>query len=259
MCKPNYYGVFYEINPWMHIDIPVVQTAAQDQWKDLYGTILELNVAVKQIEPISGLPDMVFTANAGLVYQNKVWISSFKSCERQLESSYFKIWFTQEGFDVINTEYDFTKPPAFEGAGDALFFNKSLFAGYGFRSNINTYDHPFFRQFNLTLCELVDPYFYHLDTCFCPLNETLALWYPDAFSVDSQQRMKKFGRLIAIPEDEAKRFACNAVVIDRHVILPSDCPKTYLLLESEGFIVHTCNMSEFIKAGGACKCLTLCV
>lgn len=264
MCKPLHYGIFYEINPWMHMDEPATQTKAQEQWQCLYETLLRLNVIVKLIEPIKGLPDMVFTANAGLVYQQQVWISSFKATQRQPESQYFEQWFLQEGFDVINQGCDFSKAPAFEGAGDGLFFydqqtvfQHTLVGAYGIRSDADSYENSFFKQFNLTLCELVDPYFYHLDTCFCPLNASLALWYPNAFSDDSQQRLVTVGQLIAIPEMEARRFACNAVVVGQHVVIPSGCPETTRLLEAHGFTVHSCEMSEFVKAGGACKCLTL--
>lgn len=257
MCKPQYYGIFYEINPWMHLDHPVNQTSSQKQWQNLYETILNLATEVKLIEPIQGLPDMVFTANAGLIYHNQVWISSFKNRERQLESYYFKSWFEKEGFEIINGENDFTQPPAFEGAGDALFFNDHLVAGYGVRSEPSVYNQPFFKQFNLIFCELVDPYFYHLDTCFCPLNSSLALWYPHAFSKKSQEMLQNMGELIPVSENEAKHFACNAVVIGCNVIIPAGCPETGKLLARHGFTVHECEMSEYIKSGGACKCLTL--
>ncbi len=255
MCKPKHYGVFYEINPWMRRDIPVNKPTAEQQWQTLYETLLDLDVTVKLVEPIEGLPDMVFTANAGFIHQQEVWVSSFKTQERQLESKHFSEWFKKEEFMPINSEYDFTDP--FEGAGDALFFNNHLIAGHGFRSEANIYQLPFFQQFNPVLCELVNPHFYHLDTCFCPLNDSLAMWYPDAFSEESQQKMLKLGEFITVPEAEAKRFACNAVVVGKHVILPSGCPETYRQLEEHGFQVHACDMSEYLKSGGACKCLTL--
>ncbi|MGC1181666.1 dimethylarginine dimethylaminohydrolase family protein [Legionella sp.] len=259
MCKPQHYGIFYEINHWMHIDQPVNQMNSQKQWQSLYETILNLDTQVKLIEPIHGLPDMVFTANAGLIYQNQVWISSFKNIERQSESNYFKSWFEKEGFEIINTKPEIIQPPTFEGAGDALFFNNYLAVGYGFRSDLSSYDQPFFKQFNLIFCELIDPYFYHLDTCFCPLNSSLALWYPHAFSQKSQEMMRKMGELIPVTEDEAKHFACNAVVIGNDIIIPARCPKTFKLLEEYGFNVHECEMGEYIKSGGACKCLTLMI
>jgi N-dimethylarginine dimethylaminohydrolase len=259
MCKPHHYDIIYEINPWMHINQSANKVKAQKQWERLYEIISNLNTGVKIIEPIPGLPDMVFTANAGLIYQNQVWISSFKNKERQSESNYFKSWFKKEGFKIINQKYDLTLPPAFEGAGDALFFNNYLAVGYGFRSELNVYAQPFFKQFNLIFCELIDPYFYHLDTCFCPLNSSLALWYPSAFSEDSQKMMRKMGELIPVTENEAKHFACNAVVIGNDIIMPKGCSKTVQLLEQYGFCVYECEMSEYIKSGGACKCLTLII
>jgi N-dimethylarginine dimethylaminohydrolase len=258
MCKPHHYSVSYEINPWMHINQPVNKVQSQRQWRRLYETILNLGTQVKLIEPIDGLPDMVFTANAGFVYQNEIWISSFKNVERQSESQHFKSWFKEEGFTIINTKQDSIRP-YFEGMGDALFFNDYLAAGYGFRSDVSIYKQPFFKQFNLVFCELIDPHFYHLDTCFCPLNSSLALWYPHAFNQKSQEIMQKMGELIPVAEDEAKNFACNAIVIENDIVIPARCPKTFKVLEEYGFNVHECEMDEYIKSGGACKCLTLMI
>lgn len=257
MCRPDYYGIFYEINPWMHINEPINRSLCIKQWQNLHDTIVNLGVTVKLIEPVLGLPDMVFTANAGLVHQNQVWISSFKNSERQSESTYFKDWFIQAGYEVMNESLDLEVPIAFEGAGDALFVNNHLALGFGFRSDPRIESYAFFKQFKSVFCELINPYFYHLDTCFCPLNSSLALWYPGAFSQSSQQMMRKMCQLISVPEREAKRFACNAVVIGQNVILPTGCQETCKTLKTHGFNVYECDMSEFMKSGGACKCLTL--
>lgn len=257
MCRPDYYGVFYEINPWMHINEPIDRALCLKQWQNLHDTIVDLGVQVKLIDPVEGLPDMVFTANAGLVHQNQVWVSSFRNQERQLESKYFKEWFIQEGYEVMNEPLDMDAPVAFEGAGDALFIDNCLALGFGFRSDLHIKSYSFFKNFNLVFCELTNPYFYHLDTCFCPLNSSTALWYPNAFSQSSQEAMHKMCHLIPVPEQEAKHFACNAVVIHQHVILPTGCPETSEALKARGFNVYELDMSEFIKSGGACKCLTL--
>lgn len=253
MSRPEHYGIFYEINSWMNIDNPVNQAKAEVQWQKLYETLLGLQVTIQLVEQVSGLPDMVFTANAGLVYHNQVLISTFKNKERQPESIYFERWFREQGFDIVTGDPELS----FEGAGDALFFNRYLVTAFGFRSDKKSYEAPFFKQFNLVFCALVNPYFYHLDTCFCPLNEELALWYPAAFSTEAQALMQQMGQLIAVPEAEAKRFACNSVVVGNQVVLPSDCPKTCQLLEEHGFVTYSCDMDEYIKSGGACKCLVL--
>lgn len=255
MCRPDYYGVEYEINPWMKIEHPVNQQAAIRQWETLYQTIKNCGTNIELMPSVSGWPDMVFTANAGLPNQNKIILSHFKFKERQGETPYFKTWFTQAGFHVMNGS---AHSPFFEGAGDALFAGDTLFAGYGFRTERRFYEQAtYLDQSKLVYCELTDPYFYHLDTCFCPLNDKLAIWYPQAFSAESQKNMAAAVELIPVIEEEAKRFACNAVVLGKHIILPTGCPRITQELENRGFIIHACDMNEYLKAGGACKCLTL--
>lgn len=258
MCRPDYYGIQYEINPWMDMKVKVNHQAAAEQWETLYKTLQLCGAEVELVAPITGWPDMVFTANAGLPYRSKIILSHFKYKERQGEVPYFKAWFSKAGYEIENNSKIDSQSPFFEGAGDALFAGDKLFAGYGFRTDKKFYEEgPYLDQSKIVLCELVNPYFYHLDTCFCPLNANLAIWYPDAFSKTSQRIMAENIELIPVNEDEAKRFACNAVVIDRHVILPTECPQIAKELEMRGFIVHACAMNEYLKAGGACKCLTL--
>jgi N-dimethylarginine dimethylaminohydrolase len=191
-----------------------------------------------------------------LFYDNKIILSHFKFKQRQGEIPHFKRWFTQAGFELISSTAP--KSPYFEGAGDALLAGNNLFVGYGFRSEYKFYEQAsFLNPAKLTYCELSNPYFYHLDTCFCPLNEELAIWYPPAFTKESQKRISEKIQLIPVVEDEARYFACNAIVIGNQVVLPSKCPQVSATLEKHNFIVHSCDMSEYIKAGGACKCLTL--
>lgn len=256
MCRPDYYGVQYEINPWMSLDQQVNHTLALKQWDKLYETIKYCGAKVDLVEPVDGWPDMVFTANAGMVYQNRIVLAHFKYKERQGEVPHFKNWFMNAGFDVINQADSNT--PFFEGAGDALSAGKYLFAGFGFRSEKRFYEEASYLDQNmLVYCELIDPYFYHLDTCFCPISDELAIWYPSAFTPDSQKYMSEKIQLIAVNEDEAKRFACNAVVLGNNIVLPTGCPEVTKELHKYSYAVYSCDMQEYLKAGGACKCLTL--
>jgi N-dimethylarginine dimethylaminohydrolase len=59
-----------------------------------------------------------------------------------------------------------------------------------------------------------------------------------------------------LPE-EAMHFSCNAVVFERDIVLPEGAPKLVATLHDRGYRCHELAMSEFIKAGGACKCLTM--
>lgn len=256
MCRPDYYGIEYEINPWMNIKHAVDHQAAVSQWNALYDTLLSCGAEIDLVVPIQGLPDMVFTANAGLAYQHKIILPHFKYKERQGELPYFQTWFHQSGYEFWNTVSSAT--PYFEGAGDALLAGDKLFVGYGPRSDRKFYEQAsYLDKTKLIYCELVDPYFYHIDTCFCPLNDKLAIWYPPAFAPASQAHMTKEIEFLTVPEKEARHFACNAVVLGKNVILPADCPHISVQLIEHGFTVHACEMNEYIKAGGACKCLTL--
>lgn len=257
MCPPDFYGIHYEINPWMSLQVSVDHPAAVAQWNTLFSTLKSCGAELTCMPPQKGWPDLVFTANGGLCLGNKqIVLPHFKYPERQGEEPYFEAWFKAAGFNLVNTITEHS--PFFEGAGDALFAGDLLFVGYGFRSEKRYFETaPYFDQDKLIYCELIDPYFYHLDTCFCPLNESLALWYPPAFSVESQERMKNNIELIAVTEPEAKQFACNAVVINKHVVLPTGTPILCDILTKHGYTPHPLPMQEYIKAGGACKCLTL--
>lgn len=254
MCEPLFYEVVYEINPWMHKDHQVNKSLASQQWQTLRTTLENIGVKVTTMPAEKGWPDMVFTANAGLIYQNQFYPSQFKYKERQGERAYFTDYFKKLGFKIVGA--DNTIP--FEGAGDALFIGNRLFAAMGFRSTPQVYaDIQKMGSFKITICELVDPYFYHIDTCFCPLNDTQAIWWPDAFSKASQAAMSEQVELFAVSPEEALHFACNSIVIGNQVIIPAGTPALDQLLKRLGFTVHHCDMSEYLKAGGACKCLTL--
>jgi N-dimethylarginine dimethylaminohydrolase len=257
MCEPKYYNVSYEINPWMNKKISVDNQKAYTQWKHLKDTLQSCNINVLLIPPVDGLPDMVFTANAALMIDGKAYLSEFRYNERKNEAGYNKLWF--EHHDIPVDQYALDNNCCFEGEGDALFAGPvQLFAGYGFRSDQAYFPHlQHVLDKEIIYCEMINPYFYHLDTCFCPLDANSALWWPDAFSKATQSFIRNTLDVIDVPEEDAKRFCCNAVVAGKNIIIPSHCDKTKKELERRGFTVFCCDMDEYIKAGGACKCLTL--
>ncbi|MFL5339112.1 MAG: dimethylarginine dimethylaminohydrolase family protein [Gemmataceae bacterium] len=255
MCPPDYYGIEYEINPWMsrsrgsHCDL------ARAQWRRLYDTLLGLGVEVELLVPMPGLPDLVFTANAGLIYKDRFFSSRFRHAERAKESPINDVWFAAHGFTVEH----FPEGRYHEGAGDALFCGEILFAGYRIRSDVHGHlwlgDHIGKRVLPL---ELVNPYFYHLDTCFCPLTPGEALWYPDAFDDYGKMVIQShISKLLPVAEAEAKRFGCNAVVVGRQVITNTGCAQLTAELKERGYEPIAVELDEFLKAGGSAKCLTL--
>ncbi|MDH5561041.1 MAG: arginine deiminase-related protein [Deltaproteobacteria bacterium] len=255
MCPPAHYCVNYEINPWMKTWRQPDNERAKKQWMKLIDLYAGWGVHVHRVEPIKGLPDMVFTANAGLVFKNKFIASNFRHFQRRLEKGFFVEWFKERGFEVhyLPNEY------YFEGQGDALFMGDTLLAGYRIRSDIQT--HRLISEMidrEVISLELTHPEFYHLDTCFCPLDETHALYYPKAFDSYAIKVMSQVVLdLIPIDEIDARNFSCNAVVMDRKIILNQCSPKLRGKLEALGFEVHSLAFDQFIKAGGSAKCVSL--
>jgi N-dimethylarginine dimethylaminohydrolase len=261
MCPPRYYGIEYEINLWMNRRRQVERRLAATQWRALYRALTEETspggpaARVELLTPRRGLPDLVFTANAGLVYGNQFVPSRFRHPERAGEEPIFRAWFGEHGFELV----DLPEGCAFEGAGDALFCGETLFAGYHYRSDIRSH-----RMLSDLLgvpvlsLELVDPRFYHLDTCFGPLDGKTAMYYPGAFD-DYGRRVlqERIPHLIALADEDAARFGANAVVLGRQVFLNAGCDTLCRQLEEHGFQTHAVELGEFLKSGGSAKCLTL--
>lgn len=258
VCPPSYYGIEYEINPWMRITNQADPGQAQAQWARLMEVLeKDLGAQLARMNPVKGLPDLVFTANAGLVVEKTAVPSRFRYPERQREEASYEQWFREQGFTIELLDRDCF----FEGAGDLLRFPDAWYGGYRQRSDIRAYG-PLGEIFGKEIVplELVNPQFYHLDTCFCPLSGGELLYFPPAFDPYAQKaiahRIDETRRL-TVPEEEALRFACNAVCIGRRVALPTGCPETVRLLESRGYEAFPIDLAEFMKAGGSAKCLTL--
>ncbi len=260
MCPPDYFGIEYEINPWMSVAVAADHALAQDQWRGLYDLLAATGVDIQLLSPTEGLPDLVFTANAGLVFGRKVLVSRFRHPQRQGEEPVFREWFTSQGFEIV----DFAPASVgggsdFEGAGDALFCGDTLFAGYRMRSDATCH-----QQIGSILgvrvipVELVDPRYYHLDTCFCPLAEDEAIWYPPAFDDYGRRAIRAMiPKLIEVERKEAEQFACNAVVVGRNVFTNVGCSQLHDQLRARSYTPTETPLNEFVKAGGSAKCLTL--
>ncbi|MBD2179873.1 bifunctional arginine dihydrolase/ornithine cyclodeaminase [Aerosakkonema funiforme] len=259
MCPPDHYDVDYVINPWMEGNVhKSSRDRAVDQWQGLYH-ILKDHAIVDLVTPQKGWPDMVFTANAGLVLGENVVLSRFYHKERQGEEPHFKEWFESQGYTV----HELPKDLPFEGAGDALLDREGrwLWAGYGFRSELDS--HPYLAKWldiEVLSLRLTDERFYHLDTCFCPLSGGYLLYYPAAFDSYSNRLIEMRvapEKRIAIEEADAVNFACNAVNVDSVVIMNKASDSLKQRLRHVGFSVVETPLTEFLKAGGAAKCLTL--
>ncbi len=260
MCPPEYFTVAYVINPWMHGNLRKIDNnLARQQWRALYDTLTD-HATVRLVLPQPGSPDMVFTANAGLVRGREFIVSRFRYPERQYEEPYFADWFMDRGYEVSLMPRDVP----FEGAGDALFdrgHKDLLWMAWGHRSISGAREVVAQRLgVEVLTLKLVDQRFYHLDTCFCPLEGGAVMYFPPAFDEASRKVIEAripAARRIAIEEEDALAFACNAVNIDAAIVVNRATPAFVKSLAAKGFEVLQSPLSEFMKAGGSAKCLTL--
>jgi len=257
MCPPDYFGVFYEINPWMHTEVALDRDLAQKQWYDLGANLRQAGATVHVMEAVDGLPDLVFTANAGLVNGKTFIPSRFVCSERQPEVPYNNAWFRAHDFEVS----DFSEDPKlfFEGCGDAFIVRNQLVAGYGFRS-----DHASHALLAKKLgveyysIKLVNPRLYHLDISFCPLDDRHAIVAPDVWDPQSFAGLERLvPEPLVLELDEALTFCANSVVVGKTIIMPHCPPRVGRILQKWGYDVCVSPVTEFLKAGGGARCLTL--
>jgi N-dimethylarginine dimethylaminohydrolase len=263
LCRPVHFTVAYEINPYMHVQVHPDPEAAGAQHDNLVASLTAAGAEVELLEPVAGLPDLVFTANAGVVDGDVFVPSRFLHPERQGETVHDVAWFAAHGFQVA----DLPGTEAFEGAGDALPFGAEpgggrtavLVAGYRTRSTVGA-------QTNLgallgvpvRTVELVDQRFYHVDLVFCPVDDRRALIAPQGLDRYGCRVLEELvPEPIWLSDDEAGAFCANSVVVGDVIVMPSCTPRLGRILEDAGLTVAVSPVDEFLKAGGGCRCLTL--
>lgn len=262
VCPPTHFGVEYVINPWMAGNVGAVSSAVAGRQWDALIEILDAHADVTAIEPVSGLPDMCFAANGGFVLDDTFVPSAFSVAQREPEPPIYARWARDAGFEIADADPDL----AFEGEGDALWWPEPapeplLWAGYGVRTSLESHRALAERlSVNVVSLRLVDQRFYHLDTCFVPLPEGRAIYYPPAFDTHSQRLIRSRvaeDRRIEVDDENAFAFACNAVRLGYTLITSHASAALRRRLEAWNLNVVVTPLTEFIKAGGAAKCLTL--
>lgn len=259
MCPPDYFGVLYEINPWMNRDITVNVDKAHEQWQNLTRTLRDAGAELEFMEPVKDWPDLVFTANAGIVNGSQFVPTHFRHTERQGETLYNIDWFGSHGYHIDRLPHTLVH----EGAGDALPFgvgeNKVLLSG--FRTRTEAASHAYMSRLTgaaIRSVELVDDRLYHLDLTFTPLDDRRAIVAEMAFDHYGAQMIKSLvPEPLLLDSEEALSFCCNSVVVGKNIVMPYCPPRVGRQLEAWGFDVMVASVSEFMKGGGGCRCLTL--
>ncbi len=255
MCPPTYFQVAYQINPWMVAEVVADVDRATAQWEQLVATLRRAGATVEVQPAQEDWPDLVFTANAGIVNGRQFVPARFRHPERQGETPHDVAWFADHGFEVTDLPLGVCQ----EGAGDALPVGDALVAAYRFRSDAAS--HAYLSHLTgaaVRSIELVDERFYHLDLTLCPLDDRRAIIAPTAWDHYGCAVMESLiPEPLVLEPEEAVQFCANSVVVGSTVVMPACPPRVGRQLEAWGFDVVVCDISEFLKAGGGCRCLTL--
>lgn len=262
MCPPEWYGVDYVLNPWMAGN---VHRSSRDlafaQWKGVYN-VLRGVADVRLLHPEPGCPDMVFLAHGALVQHGVAALASFCHPQRRVETDHLRRWLQGQGMLL----WDTPRETAFEGEGDVMFDERGdhLWAAHGVRTCRAVHAH-IAAAWNvgarsLRSLHLVDPRFYHLDTCFAPLAGGYLLYYPAAFDTASLRVIEEVypaERRVAVGEDDATRMACCALNIGRTIFTGEITRTLARQLFDAGYDVVQLELSEFIKGGAGARSLAL--
>ena len=257
MSPPDHFVVAYEINPFMHVAVAVDHERAAAQWDGLRAVLVGLGAEVRLQPPAPGLPDLVFTANAGLVLEGVVVPARFRHPERRGEEAVDRAWFAAQGLEVR----ELPGPHPFEGAGDAMPAGPVgvVLAGYRWRTGIGAHV-ELARALGRPVrsLALTDPRFYHLDLALLPLGPRRALAVGAAFDAYARRVV---GAVVPEVEelslDEGLAFVANAVVVGDAVVVHRCPPRVGRLLAAWGYEAVESPVDEYLKAGGSCRCLTL--
>lgn len=254
MCAPRHFDVAYAINPWMDPTAPVDRDRALAQWHELRATYERLGHRVELVEPVPGLPDMVFAANGGLVVDGRAMGARFRFPERAPEADAYLAWLRE------HVDPDARAPQATnEAEGDLLVAGGAVLAGTGFRTDRAAHDEvAAWSGREVVTLELVDPRYYHLDTALAVLDDDTIAWLPAAFSGASQAELRRrFPDAIEASPDDAAVLGLNAVSDGHHVVLAAQAERLADDLAAAGFTPVPVDLSELLKAGGGPKCCTM--
>ena len=253
MCKPQFFTVVYRINPWMDPALPTNTSLAVQQWQTLYDIYVGLGFDVQLIDPIDGLPDMVYAANGGFVIDNQAYGAKFTHVQRQAEGPAYMDWFGANGFDVrVPVETN-------EGEGDFLLVGDVILAGTGFRSDSNSHaELSVIANRPVITLRLINPSFYHLDTALAVLDDTNIAYLPSAFDAPSLAILQeRYPDAVIVTEEDAAILGLNSYSDGYNVVIADRAKDFERQLRARGYNPIGVDLSELLLGGGGVKCCTL--
>jgi len=267
MCPPENFDVVDVKNPHMEGNIGNVdKQLARRQWDEVKAGFVSSKAQIELIKPVADCEDMVFCANQTFVGldqngQKLCLLSQMKHQSRQREVSAFGQWFGSHGYRVENLP----EKIGFEGSGDAIWHpgRALVWGGSGFRTQKEVYPH-ISKLFGVPVIHLPlkSDRFYHLDTCFCAIDERTVLVHARSLTPEGMEMVRAvFEHVIECDDHEANEgMACNATAIGgKHVVIQKGNGKVVGALKELGYSVHEVDTSEYLKSGGSVFCMKMYV
>ncbi len=253
MCRPEHFTVSYRINPWMYPENPTDTNLALSQWTVLYDTYRNLGFQVDLIDPLVGLPDMVYAANGGFVLDGIAYGAKFHHHERGPEGPAYMEWFRAQGFEVVEpVEVN-------EGEGDFLLVGDTILAASGFRSDTGSHQEiaDIYGREVVSL-QLVNPSYYHLDTALAVVDSTTIAYLPSAFDESSLGILReRYPEAIIATEEDAAVLGLNSFSDGHNVVIAERAITFAAELADRGYNPIGVELSELLLGGGGVKCCTL--
>jgi N-dimethylarginine dimethylaminohydrolase len=258
--EPEHFRVDYAINPFMDLADQPDPAATQDQWQAILDAIVSAGGTVEVLSQRPDAPDMVYAMNLGLPLAgpgaNLVVLSHMRHPERRMETASARDWFTGRDYAVRTIGSDGVG--AHFEAGDAFAWRGELVVGFGPRTEKLALKH-LAHELDVSVrgVRITHPGMYHLDLGFCPLDATRAMVCPDAFDTASARKLLDLvPEPLVLTEAEAMTFCANSIVVGSTVLMPACPDRVRAQLEAWGFEVVVVAVPEFLKGGGAIRCLT---
>lgn len=264
-CPPSYFEVRDVKNAFMSPDQPVDKKLALQQWRGVRAAFEKAGFETLAIDPAPDLEDMVFANNQVFVGESRAGAfivpSRMRFSSRQREVPFFVEWFRKRGYKVRELAFG---EDYLEGHGDLLWHpdGSKVWAGFGVRSTKGGAEkfESSMQEMGIKVIplELIDPTFYHLDTCLAPLSSDAVLIYPGAFSNEALRAIRlNVNRVHEVSRKAALQFVCNGVAANQSFITPAMCAELEKALEHEGLRPAVVDTSEFQKSGGSVCCVKL--
>jgi N-dimethylarginine dimethylaminohydrolase len=274
MSGAEYFDNTAAINPFMNTKVAIDRAKAQVEHTTIRQAIESAGIKVIQVAPPANLQDGVYTANWALVRGDKAILASLPAA-RKGEEPYAEQILNGMGKKVFKTP----NGAHFSGQGDALPCGNYVFAGTGYRTDVNVHqyiaDTLGYEVISLQTVPVrnwlgrprvnkasgwPDSFFYDIDLAISILRPNLIAWCPQAFTKDSQAKIRALTEIdkIEVPLSDAKQaFACNMVSSGEVVVMSAHAPQLKAAIEAKGLRVITPEISELAKGGGYIRCTTL--